>query len=69
MAEAAFDLQRKIKGNTETFQDYLTQLYHWEEEIKKTDQELKTAAQNFTPDHVSATPFADGRPFYLLNVC
>jgi hypothetical protein len=60
MAEAAFDLQSKIKGNTETFQDYLTQLYRWEEEIKKTDQELKTAAQNFTPDHVSVIPFADG---------
>ena len=51
-AQTAFELQQKVKGNAEGFQDYLNDLYRWENDIKLKDEQMKIQAQNFSTEYV-----------------
>jgi len=41
MAKNAIGLQQQVKHDAEDFQNYLTNLYKFEEEIKVKDEELR----------------------------
>jgi len=51
MANSAIDLQQQVQHNAEDFQNYLKNLYQWEEEIKAKDENEKKPAKNSLPDN------------------
>ena len=53
MANSAIDLQQQVQHNAEDFQNYLKNLYQWEEEIKAKDENEKKPAKNSLPDNVN----------------
>lgn len=53
MTNKAFELQREVKVSAEDYQTYLKELYRWEGDIKKKDENLKAAKRK--PPTVSHT--------------
>lgn len=52
MTAKAAELQREVKENAEDYQNYLKDLYGWENEIKAKDEILKNAPKTPVDDQV-----------------
>lgn len=53
MMNKPLNFQREVKENAEEYQTYLKELYHWEDEIKVKDENLKKSTSSCTQQSVS----------------
>ena len=65
MANNAIDLQQQVKHNAEDFQNYLKNLYKFEEDIKVKDEALrKKTPTKSPPDYVSSHLISYNQNYY-----